>query len=73
MKVNCKKKYKVKANSERQTLFEATRKDRVNFNEVELIPINNTEHDISTSKKWIHDKWIEYIKEYCIFKFMACT
>ena len=37
LKVTCKKKYKVKANSERQTLFEATRKDRVNFNEVELI------------------------------------
>ncbi len=38
----------------------------------ELIPIELMEHDISTSQKWIDEKRLEYIKEFCIFKFRAC-
>jgi len=37
LKVDCEKKYKIKAKSERQALFEATRKVRCNLEDVDLI------------------------------------
>ena len=43
------------------------------FNEIEYVPIPLFEHDVSTTQKYKHDKWIESVKTHCIFKFKACT
>ena len=42
------------------------------FNNKELIPINATYQDITTSQKYKDDKRLQYIKEFCIFKFQTC-
>jgi hypothetical protein len=43
------------------------------FVSVELIPANFTEQDISTSQKYTDEVRLKYIKEFCIFKYKACT
>lgn len=42
------------------------------FNHIQLIPQKITPQDITTSYKYKHDKWIQYVKQYCIYKFKAC-
>ena len=39
---------------------------------IELISKNKTQFDISTSQKWIHDKWLSWVKEFCIFSYGFC-
>jgi hypothetical protein len=43
------------------------------FNHKEIIVTNMTEHDITTSQKYKDDQRLKYIKQFCIFKFKACT
>ncbi len=43
------------------------------FNHVEHIPINKTEHDISSSQDWQHKQFIKDVKEHCIHKYRECT
>ena len=38
----------------------------------EIIPINATYQDITTSQKYKDDKRLEFIKEFCIFKYKSC-
>lgn len=38
----------------------------------EVIPIEKSYQDITTSQKWIDEQRLEYIKEHCIYKYKAC-
>jgi len=42
------------------------------FNHIETIYVEYVDHDISTSRKYIHEKWLEEVKTYCIFKYASC-
>lgn len=39
---------------------------------IELIQTNKTQFDISTSKKWIYDEWLKWVKEFCLFTYGIC-
>lgn len=39
---------------------------------IELIYANKTQFDIGTSWKWQNDKWMEWIKEFCLFTYGIC-
>ena len=45
---------------------------QTSFINVEYITTNATYQDITTSQKYKDDKRLEYIKEFCIFKFQSC-
>jgi len=39
---------------------------------VEIISVNKTQFDISTSWKWKNDIWMNWIKEFCLFTYGIC-
>lgn len=39
----------------------------------EVIPLNYTEQDITTSQDYQEKEWLKYVKEFCIFKFKSCN
>ena len=43
------------------------------FNHKEIVIQNLTNHDITTSQKYKDEQRLKYIKEFCIFKYKACT
>ncbi len=42
------------------------------FNETKVIRKELVEHDIVTSAKWIHDKYLEWVKENCLYEYDKC-
>jgi len=43
-----------------------------NFNSTKETYLNYTRFDISTSNKWLHDTWVQSVKDNCLTKFMSC-
>lgn len=39
----------------------------------EVIPLNYTEHDYTTTQDYAEKQWLSYVKEFCIFKFKSCN
>ena len=42
------------------------------FNETKIIRKELVDHDITTSAKWIHDKFLEWVKENCLYEYDKC-
>ncbi len=42
------------------------------FNDTKKIYANYTKHDITTSTKWLHDQFIEWVKINCIYEYDKC-
>ncbi len=42
------------------------------FNDNKTITPNYIEHDITTSSKWLHDQFLEYVKENCLYEYDKC-
>lgn len=46
--------------------------EHTSFVNIELIPIDFTYIDITTTASWQYNQWMEHVKNFCIFKFKAC-
>ncbi len=42
------------------------------FNETRLIYTNYAKHDITTSAKWLHDQFLKFVKENCLYEYDKC-
>jgi len=42
------------------------------YNFLRVINQNLTDHDITTSNKWLHETFIEWVKENCLFEYDKC-
>ncbi len=42
------------------------------FNQTKIIYANLTKHDITTSSKWLHDEFLKYVKENCLYEYDKC-
>ncbi len=42
------------------------------FNETKLIYTKYAKHDITTSNKWLHDQFLEWVKENCLYEYDKC-
>ena len=46
--------------------------DYTEYNFLRVITQNLTKHDIATSNKWLHEQFIEWVKENCLFEYDKC-
>jgi len=42
------------------------------YNDNVTIIMKKYEHDITTSNKWLHDKFLEFVKENCLYEYDKC-
>ncbi len=42
------------------------------FNDSKTIISEYTKHDITTSNKWLHDQFLKYVKENCLYEYDKC-